>query len=58
MNIRIGSTIKAKRSTKWLATGVFYRIIGRQMAFPYFIVRCPFTGAKHYIHKNNIKGAA
>ena len=56
MNIRIGSTIKARRSTKWLATGVFYRIIGRQMAFPYFIVRCPFTGAKHYIHENNIKG--
>jgi len=55
--IEIGSTIKAKRPTKWLATNVRYKIVGRQLAFPYFIVRCPYEGTKHYIHKNNIKAA-
>ena len=53
--IQIGSTIKAKRSTKKIIGGVLYKIVGRQMAFPYFIVRCPYNGTKHYIHKNNIR---
>ena len=53
--IEIGSMITAKRSTKWIISGVLYKIVGRQMAFPYFIVRCPYDGTRHYIHKNNIK---
>ena len=53
--IEIGSTIKAKRPTKWLISGTLYKVIGRQMAFPYFIVRCPYDGSKHYIHKNNMR---
>jgi hypothetical protein len=53
--IEIGSTIKAKRSTKRIVRGVLYKIVGRQMAFPYFIVQCPYEGTKHYIHKNNMR---
>ena len=53
--IEIGSTIKAKHPTKWIVSGTLYKVIGRQMAFPYFIVRCPYDGSKHYIHKNNMR---
>jgi len=53
--IEIGSTIKAKRSTKWIVGGILYKVIGKQMAFPYYIVRCPYDGMKHYIHKNNMR---
>ena len=53
--IEIGSTIKAKRSTKWIVGGILYKVIGKQMAFPYYIVRCPFDGCKHYVHKNNMR---
>ena len=55
--IEIGSTITAKRSTKWIIRGALYKIVGKQMAFPYYIVRCPYDGSSHYIHKNNIRGA-
>ena len=48
--IEIGSTITAKRSTKWIIRGALYKIVGRQMA-------CPYDGMKHYIHKNNVKVA-
>jgi len=53
--IEIGSTITAKKPTKNIIRGVLYKIVARQMAFPYFIVRCPYDGARYYIHKNNIK---
>ena len=53
--IEIGSTIKAKRSTKWIINGTLYKVIGKQMAFPYYIVRCPYDGMKHYIHQNNMR---
>ena len=53
--IKIGSTIRAKRSTKWIISGVLYKIVGKQMAFPYYIVRCPYDGMTHYIHKNNMR---
>tara|TARA_R110002020_G_scaffold178263_1_gene371242 strand:- start:174 stop:356 length:183 start_codon:yes stop_codon:yes gene_type:complete len=53
--IAIGSTITPKRATKNIIRGVLYKIVGRQMAFPYFIVRCPYDGRKYYIHENNIK---
>ena len=53
--VEIGSTITVKKPTKRIIRGVLYKIVGRQMAFPYFIVRCPYNGTKHYIHKNNIR---
>ena len=53
--IGIGSTIKAKRSTRWIISGVLYKVVGKQKAFPYYIVRCPYDGMRHYIHKNNMR---
>ena len=53
--IEIGSTIKAKHPTKWIVSGTLYKVIGKQMAFPYYIVRCPYDGMRHYIHKNNMR---
>ena len=53
--IEMGVTIKAKRSTKWIISGTLYKVVGKQQWFPYYIVRCPYDGMKHYIHKNNVR---
>jgi len=53
--IEIGSKITAKRCTRWIVGGTLYKVVGKQIAFPYYIVRCPYDGMKHYIHRNNMR---
>ena len=55
--IERGDLIQARRSTKHLIQGVIYKVLGTTIVGRHYIVRCPYEGTRHYIHKSNARAA-